>query len=231
VRQTGAVRERADGGGERELLNLWARDLHRLAPHVPLPDLLAVGRDLLRRYAEPHRAYHDGTHLAEVLSGVALLADHAADLPVVVAAAWWHDAVYDVAAPAGRNEEASAELAAQVLAGWSVDGGVERGRAARVAELVRMTAAHDPAPDDRDGQVLSDADLAVLASGPQRYRRYVAGVRREYAHVPDDAFAAGRAAVLRDLLAHERLYRTPLGFARWEEAARANLARELAGLR
>jgi predicted metal-dependent HD superfamily phosphohydrolase len=226
VRQTGAVRERADGGGDRELLGLWARDLHRLAPHVPLPGVLAVGRDLLGRYAEPHRAYHDGTHLAEVLSGVALLTDHAADLPVVVAAAWWHDAVYDVTAPAGRNEDASAELASQVLAGWSVD----PGRAVRVGELVRMTAGHDPASGDRDGEVLSDADLAVLASGAERYGRYAAGVRREYAHVPDDAFAAGRAAVLLDLLAHDRLYRTPLGFARWEERARANLAHELAAL-
>lgn len=227
MRQTGAVRERADGGGDRELLDLWARDLHRLAPHVPMTDLLAVARDLLDRYAEPHRAYHDGTHLAEVLSGVALLADHAADLPVVVAAAWWHDAVYDVTAPAGRTEDASAELASRALAGWSVD----PGRATRVAELVRMTAGHDPAPGDRDAEVLSDADLAVLASGPERYRRYVAGVRREYAHVPDDAFAAGRVAVLRDLLAHDRLYRTPLGSARWEDSARANLARELATLR
>jgi predicted metal-dependent HD superfamily phosphohydrolase len=225
VRQTGAVRERLDG--ERELLDRWARELHRLAPHRPLPDIVATGRDLLARYAEPHRAYHDGTHLAEVLSAIALLAGHAVDLPVVVAAAWWHDAVYDVTAPAGRNEAASASLAEGVLSGWAVD----PGRVARVGDLVRMTAGHDPASGDRDGEVLSDADLAVLASGPERYARYVAGVRREYAHVPDDAFAAGRAAVLQDLLGHDRLYRTPLGHARWEEPARANLVRELATLR
>jgi predicted metal-dependent HD superfamily phosphohydrolase len=221
VRETGPVRERADGDGD--LLDRWTLELHRLAP---VPELVAAGRDLLARYAEPHRAYHDGTHLAEVVSAIVLLAEHAADLPVVLAAAWWHDAVYDVTAPAGRNEAASAELAERVLSGWSVD----PGRVARVGDLVRMTAGHDPAADDRDGEVLSDADLAVLAAAPERYARYVAGVRREYAHVPDDAFAAGRAAVLRDLLAHDRLYRTPLGFARWEDAARANLARELSTL-
>jgi predicted metal-dependent HD superfamily phosphohydrolase len=224
VRETGPVRERADGDGD--LLDRWTLELHRLAPRAPVPDLVAAGRDLLARYAEPHRAYHDGTHLAEVVSAIVLLAEHAADLPVVLAAAWWHDAVYDVTAPAGRNEAASAELAERVLSGWSVD----PGRVARVGDLVRMTAGHDPAADDRDGEVLSDADLAVLAAAPERYARYVAGVRREYAHVPDDAFAAGRAAVLRDLLAHDRLYRTPLGFARWEDAARANLARELSTL-
>ena len=119
-----------------------------------------------------------------------------------------------------------------VVAGWAAAGyAVPPQRAARVPALVLMTADHDPAPDDPDAQVLSDADLAVLAAGPDRYARYLAGVRREYAHVPDAAFAAGRAAVLRGLLAHDRLYRTPLAQDRWEEPARANLRRELAALR
>ena len=79
--------------------------------------------------------------------------------------------------------------------------------------------------------MLSDADLAVLAAAPDRYASYVEGVRREYGHVPDAAFAAGRAAVLADLLAHDRLYRTPTGGSRWEDLARANLRRELSALR
>jgi predicted metal-dependent HD superfamily phosphohydrolase len=225
VRQTGPVPSDDGADGDR-LLGGWVRHLRRLAPGVPRERLEAVGLDLLTRYGEPHRAYHDASHLSEVLAAVALLAEHADDLPVVVAAAWWHDAVYDVRAEAGCNEADSAELADGVLLGWAV----EAGRAARVGALVRMTATHDPAAGDRDGEVLSDADLAVLAAGPARYGRYVADVRREYAHVPDAEFAAGRAAVLRQLLAHDRLYRTPDAALRWEQPARANLARELAAL-
>jgi predicted metal-dependent HD superfamily phosphohydrolase len=56
-------------------------------------------------------------------------------------------------------------------------------------------------------------------------------VRREYAHVPDDAFVIGRAAVLRNLLSLPRLFHTPVLRDRWEDAARANLTRELSGLR
>lgn len=219
-------------GDEGRLVAAWTRHLAALAPGVPRPELESAGRDLLARYAEPHRAYHDATHLAEVLVAVELLAEHADDVPVVVAAAWWHDAVYDVTAAAGVNESASADLAERTLTGWATAGhGVDPHRAARVADLVRMTAHHDPRPGDHDAEVLSDADLAVLAADPDRYARYVSDVRREYAHVPDSAFATGRAAVLHGLLAHDRLYRTPRGHDRWEERARANLAQELAALR
>ena len=95
---------------------------------------------------------------------------------------------------------------------------------------MRLTEHHDPAADDLPGQVLCDADLAILAAPPERYDAYVAGVRRDYAHVSDADFARGRAAVLRDLSARARLFHTAYARERWEPAARANLARELAEL-
>ena len=90
---------------------------------------------------------------------------------------------------------------------------------------------NDPAPDDVDGAVLCDADLAVLARDEDGYRRYVDDVRREYAHVPDELFRAGRATVLSALLAAPTLFRTDEGRRRWERAARANVEAELARLR
>ena len=96
-----------------------------------------------------------------------------------------------------------------------------------VARLVRLTLTHDPAPDDVAGALLSDADLAVLGSGPERYARYAADVRAEYAHVGDDAFRAGRTAVLRSLLDRPRLYVTAEGHDRWDAAARRNLRDEI----
>ncbi len=97
-----------------------------------------------------------------------------------------------------------------------------------MARLVRLTATHRPADDDANGCALSDADLAILAAPAERYAAYVADVRREYAAVPDDAFRAGRAAILRDLLAKPHLFHTAHAREHWEAAARANLARELA---
>ncbi len=181
-----------------------------------------TGRRLLGRWAEPHRRYHDLVHLTAVLDGVEALAGHAADPDAVRLAAWYHDAIY---AGAPGDEERSARLAEAELG----PGGLALPAAlvAETARLVRLTATHDPAPGDRNGEVLCDADLAILAADADGYARYVAAVRAEYAHVDDAAFAAGRAAVLRRLLGLPALFRTPAGQARWERAARAGVTAEL----
>ena len=176
-----------------------------------------LGRDLLERWREPHRHYHTVEHLAAMLAIVG-------ERPAVELAAWFHDAVYDPRA--GDNEEASAALAERELGA----AGAPPAHVAEVARLVRLTATHDPAPGDRGGALLCDADLAILAADPARYDAYAAAVRQEYAHVPEDAFRAGRAAVLRRLLDRDALYLTVPERARWEAAARANVARELSAL-
>jgi predicted metal-dependent HD superfamily phosphohydrolase len=101
---------------------------------------------------------------------------------------------------------------------------------AEVARLVRLTETHTPDDDDANGCALSDADLGILAAPRERYDEYVAAVRREYAHLDDAVFNAGRAEVLRGLAAKPYLFHTAYARERWEVAARANLERELAGL-
>ena len=194
-----------------------------LRDHWPLPGQDDRRDRLLTAYGEDRRGYHDLTHLAEVLDHVATLAAEADDVEAVVLAAWFHDAVYD---GAGDDEDRSAALAAAEL----LPAGVHPDRVREVARLVRLTATHRPEPGDRNGQVLSDADLAVLAADEVRYAGYVAGVRAEYVHVPDDAFRRGRAAVLRDLLAKPTLFHTAAARDLWEDRARTNVTRELAGL-
>lgn len=120
-----------------------------------------------------------------------------ADPDAVDLAAWFHDAVYDVRAPAGGSEEASARLAA----GEVRAAGGSAALAAEVARLVRLTAGHTVDPADRSGAVLVDADLWILSAPPSRYDRYVAAVRAEYAHVPDDGWRTGRGQVLDRFLA------------------------------
>jgi predicted metal-dependent HD superfamily phosphohydrolase len=93
-----------------------------------------------------------------------------------------------------------------------------------------MTERHRPTADDRRGQLLSDADLAILAAPAERYDDYVRDVRKEYAAVPDDDFARGRAAVLDDLLAKDSLFHTETARDLWEERARGNVTAELARL-
>jgi predicted metal-dependent HD superfamily phosphohydrolase len=170
---------------------------------------------------EPHRRYHDATHLAEVLDRVDELAGEADDPGAVRLAAWFHDAVYRPLR--GDNEDRSAILAERMLA----DTDLPPDTVANVARLVRLTATHDPEPGDRDGAVLCDADLAILAAGPERYAAYAAAVREEYAELPDETFRAGRADVLRRMLGRPALFRTAPARDRWETAARHNMETEL----
>lgn len=204
----------------------WAALVERAAPDADPRAVAAAGVDLLERYAEPARHYHDGRHLTEVLDAVDRLADLARRPDAVRLAAWFHDAVYDPQAAPGVNEESSARLAEAVLAGLGVRDDV----VAQVAALVRMTAAHDADGADADAVVLSDADLAILGAAPERYRSYAEAVRREYGHVPDPAFRSGRAQILAGFVARPRIYRTTAAGEAWEAAARRNLAAELADL-
>ena len=194
----------------------------------------AAGQDLLARWGEPHRHYHGTAHLLAVLEAVDLLERAGEDLGpdprAVRLAAWFHDAVYaaDPARPPGRDEADSAELAEHMLGDPRLALPAALGR--ETARLVALTHDHRPAPHDAAGAVLCDADLEVLGRSPADYGRYVAAVRADFAAVPDRRWRAGRSAVLEQLLSAEHLYATATGRARWEEAARGNLRRELDSL-
>lgn len=186
---------------------------------------------LLARHREKHRRYHTATHVALVVRHVGELAegepvDH---IDEVVAAAFYHDAVYEPAYPA--NERASARLARRDLTslGWSDDA------VARVGSMIEATehGAHEDLDAEAaigDTAVLLDADLAILAADPAGYSAYAVGVRSEYRQLADDEWSVGRAAVLQDFLRRPTIYRTSTGRDRWEDRARANLTAELAAL-
>jgi len=185
----------------------------------------AAGRDLLARWAEPHRRYHDLAHLRAVLDRVDELAAHADDPDAVRLAAFFHDAVYEPLSP--DNEERSALLAEQFLGVL----GLHPARVRHVAALVRVTATHQPTAADRDAAVLCDADLAILASSPADYAAYAAAVRQEYAAVPDEVFNPRRAEILNGLLNRAALFLTATARREWEDLARRNVTAELTLLR
>lgn len=184
-----------------------------------LPEARSVGAELLNRWGEPHRRYHDRRHLLAVLEAVEQLAEGPPPRTVLLAA-WFHDAVYRGTAD---DEERSAHLAGALLAEAGSSGEDIR----EVQRLVRLTAGHRPEPDDAAGALLCDADLSVLGREPVGYRRYLADVRHEYAHLDDDAFAAGRRQVVERLLAAEPLFASSAARSRWAEQARRNLLSEM----
>lgn len=174
--------------------------------------------ELLSRWSEPHRHYHDVRHLLTTLDALDQIGGEAAESRHVRLAAWFHDAVY--VGVAGQDEHESAELARRMLSELPVRTVNE------VVRLVLLTATHDPEPGDDAGAALCDADLAILGSIPGRYDVYVRDVRLDYSNVDDASWRLGRTAVLDSLLVLDPLYLTPAGAALWSERARENLTRE-----
>lgn len=194
---------------------------------MPSYDECLVDAELKARadYAAPGRHYHDERHLDDCLWRLDQIQGLAeAERRLLRWAILWHDSVYEPTRT--DNEELSAERAFGELTGCGVAGET----AAEVARLIRLTKDHRVDPGDRLGAILVSIDLSILGADPERYRSYAADVRREYAHVGDEAWRAGRAAVLKRLLEANPLYPEPSLGAELEVQARRNMEEELSSL-
>ena len=210
---------------ERELHLAWQR-------HVGTSTTADAWFDtVIGHHRAPARHYHGVRHVRWVVHHGRELAESTVpplatdDLDAVVAAAFFHDVVYD--ATRADNESASAHLAERALRelGWS-DPSIDH-----VTAMIDATAGHDgDRLTDPATAVLVAADLAVLAAEPAPYGDYVRAVRREYAHLDDEVWRTGRSAFIRTTLEREHVFPPGLGLDTWERRARANLSAELAAL-
>jgi len=182
------------------------------------PGLLS---SLIARYNEPHRAYHNILHIQECFDALAPAVHLAERLAEVKLAIWFHDAIYDPRA--SDNEQASADLARESV----LDGGGGRDEAHRIQELILATR-HDRPVELKDARLLSDADLSILASPPERFDEYQMQIREEYSWMPREEFQFQRTRILKGFLERQAIYQTEWFASRLEEAARRNITRELA---
>ena len=153
------------------------------------------------------------------------MTERLAAIDEVTCAVWMHDVVYDPRR--SGNETRSAAFTREVL--WRL--GAPTTFVEEAVRLVESTAHHDPDVGDRNGQVLADADLAILGAPADRYERYARDVRTEYVHLSDDDWRSGRAAVVSDGFSTVRCCSMPGSCATSANTqARANLRAELATL-
>ncbi len=181
-----------------------------------------MGQALIDAWGEPHRSYHDHSHLTWLLDEADRLGARIRDQAFVGYAAWFHDAVYQPGET--DNEAVSADWARAFLAATP-------DLAGRVGRVIEMTRDHAEGEAEGDAALFLDMDIAILGATPEAYRRYAAAVRREFGVFPDAAFAVGRARFLEKQLARERTFRTDYYEQGLSESARANMAWELEELR
>ena len=210
------------------LVPAFTRNVLEAGGTAPAEDIRRTADDLLERWTRPDRHFHNLRHLVDVLARVDELDEEAHHPELVRLAAWFHGAVFDsadrkaYANRGGEDEAASAVLAREQLTAL----GVPESHAQRVADLVSALVRHSPDPTDIDCAVLCDADLAMLATEPQRYKAYLNDVRAEYSHLPVEDYVRARVRILHKLLARPSLFVSPLAQP-WEEPARQNVSAEL----
>jgi predicted metal-dependent HD superfamily phosphohydrolase len=176
--------------------------------------------DLIAAYTAPGRHYHNLTHIEDCLGALARVENLSTiEREILSEAIWWHDVIYD--ATRSDNEELSARL---------VEQHVGEDLRQEVGRLIRLTRTHDVQPGDRLGAILISIDLSILGAEPARYDAYAAAIRREFIHVPEDGYRAGRAKVLSQFASRPVIFPDAAFAARYDRQARENLARELASL-
>lgn len=171
--------------------------------------------DLWRRYSAPARHYHNLAHIGKMLDG---LEAAGARTPERELAIWFHDGVYD---PMGKENELESARFFERTAGRFLP----PESAAEVVRLILATDFRRPRSGKPDEALLIDLDFSILGAPWPDYDAYRHAVRREYAMVPDEAYKAGRGAVLRQFLSAP-LFATG-HFAALEQPARRNIQREL----
>jgi predicted metal-dependent HD superfamily phosphohydrolase len=182
------------------------------------------------KYNEPHRKWHNLSHIQDVYRFVAMHPQGGRARQVLDAI--FHDVVYD---PLSKtNEEDSYVLAQHALMAFQTPD--ERPDFIMDPEMsefdyrkdgILATKRHES--DDPEIQVLLDADLEVLSRPWDGYWAYVQAIREEYlgAGVDPAAFDEGRPKFMRHFLEREKIYFTEF-MKDNEPLARDNIRREIA---
>jgi predicted metal-dependent HD superfamily phosphohydrolase len=195
----------------------------KLMDELGLAENFSTYDALAAAYAEKHRRYHTARHIEDCLDkldSARQLAQAPAEIEIAL---WFHDAIYDPYKSA--NEEKSADWACVFL----TSNGVDPTRVERIRDLVLATR-HQAVAVDPDAQLLVDVDLSILGANEADYAVFEKHVRDEYKWVPAMVFRKKRAEILQSFLDRPRIYSTSFFGDRYEQTARANLARAIAQL-
>ncbi|HWT70892.1 MAG TPA: N-methyl-D-aspartate receptor NMDAR2C subunit [Oxalicibacterium sp.] len=190
------------------------------------PDMSdAVWDELIRHYSEPHRAYHNLSHIVFLLRQVDTRRALINRPETVEFAIWFHDVIYDTHLK--DNERRSAEWARRAMVAMMID---ER-HISPVMACVAATEKHELGQVRvADLPLFLDMDLAILGARTPVYKEYSEVIRAEYGWVPVEEYRLKRGQFLQRLLDRPALYFTPAMASSLEYQARQNLQSELSEL-
>ncbi|KAK6508803.1 hypothetical protein TWF481_003572 [Arthrobotrys musiformis] len=185
-----------------------------------VPDPGRFSQPMWDAYGEPHRAYHNNTHITFMLDKLAEdvrtgnIELSGWEQRCVMLAVWWHDFVYN---PQAKDNELQSIMAWESF----VDEVSQTSPALEsykipVSSLIHCTISHTVPPSpDLDNQLspalvsyFLDLDLAILAAPRDAYMAYANNIRREYSSYSIADYRNGRTAVLKGFLERENIFLT-----------------------
>ena len=186
-------------------------------------DPTSIYNDLIRRYQELHRFYHNVNHIQFCLLQLSRVRKLADQPDAIETSIWFHDSIYDP--KSYDNEEKSASLAEKLLS----EANVSLYLIELVIEMILETK-HRHKPEKTDVQTILDIDLSILGTENQEYDNYEKGIRREYIFIDKRKYAIARIKVLKEFLDREEIYFTEYFIKRYEEKARENINKTIDSL-
>ncbi len=148
--------------------------------------------DLIARYDEPIRYYHDLNHIISMLNTAKDLAYPLSEIQTL--AIWFHDIVYDP--KSDKNEEDSVILAEEMLS----HEGYSDYAIGTISQIIMDTKFMRPSI--KDSEIILDLDVFGFATDMHDHNHMM--IRNEYSHVPYREWHEGRAKFLEKFLESKR---------------------------
>jgi len=225
------------------LITIWASERLIMSPHdavenlnstlktyfvktfeeltiIPVNDLWL---DVLNKYSESWRFYHNLNHIAECLNELRTLSLSPEEDLKIELAIWFHDIIYN--RKSSTNEEDSAHYFQEQAKNLNISSQLVES----VVNYILSTKNHNVSNtcEDKSLKLFLDIDLSILGADTQRFLDYDKAIRQEYSWVPGFLYNAKRKSILKSFLKKDTIFKTPEFFEKYEGKARKNILLKL----
>lgn len=166
-----------------------------------------VFHDIIRRYNEPHRVYHNLDHIRHLFKEFNSIHDKLHNPRTVAGTIISHDIIQDDELESSRYVD-------------NLDDTLDK---ETIRQYVLSSMSHHPIMNDNDELYFLDMDLCILGSSYNDFVKYDKKVRKEYSWVNWNLFREKRIEFFRNMLRTNRIFRTEYYFNRCEFQARYNI--------
>ncbi len=203
----------------KALIDYWHEAIEYLLPGSKSDGLF---QDIVFRYNEKSRSYHNLNHITQMLEKIDDLKLNAEDETILVIATFMHDVIY---LPGKTdNEYKSAEYSAQNLQQL----GVKQPIIEKISQLIIDTKDHQS--DDELSRIFLDIDMSILGAPWESYHEYYKNVKKEFNNIPGILYNIGRRKFLKKTLENNHIFYTKHFADLYEAQARENMKKELQSL-